>query len=216
MICGIYAIFDFETDECLYVGQSKDVDFRLVQHFRKLRSGKHLKSFADWFESVGRDESRVVFSLLEECKNTDKAKNVAEMKWFRVLEPKFFGKQPSLNDKWEHSKETKDKIAKGNIAFLVKNNRKKEILFQTKLCDYCHKKFQTPAEKPMANCSSRCAHNSRIVVIDKSTLIKLYIDKKMGTRAIGNMFNTSDHTILKRLREHGIPVRRKNERYELL
>lgn len=112
-ICGIYAIYDAKTNECLYVGQSKDVHMRWEQHVNRMRRGYGLEAFIKWFAQHSYDKSALRFVLLEECANDDGIKNSLEMKWFKRLKPRFFGKEPSPNERWEMSEETRAAIAEG-------------------------------------------------------------------------------------------------------
>jgi len=41
MTTGIYGIFLEDTDECLYVGQSTDIEIRWSHHRLDLAQGKH-------------------------------------------------------------------------------------------------------------------------------------------------------------------------------
>lgn len=107
MTVGIYLIQDKITQENLYVGQSKNIEQRWKSHLKRLRGNRHLDSFNEYFKSINKDESRLLFSILEECEDNDSIKNELEIKWFNILSPKCYGKVPSLNNKWQHSEETK-------------------------------------------------------------------------------------------------------------
>lgn len=113
MTCGIYALFSSIDDACLYVGQSQNVEARYRQHVTKLKKKRKsaLRDFVDWYHANDAVESLLRFELLESCVNTDIAKNKAEAYWFEELKPRFYGKVPSLSEKWSISEATKDKIA---------------------------------------------------------------------------------------------------------
>ena len=117
MTVGVYGIFDRDTNTCLYVGMSANIEQRWNSHMREIKGGRHRrKGLVDWSEEFGFDS--LIFVVIEECENDDKLKNALEIKWFNNLKPKFYGKKPSMNDTWVHSEETKRKI--GNAA--VKNH----------------------------------------------------------------------------------------------
>ena len=44
MTVGIYGIFNAETDECLYVGMSKNIEQRWSSHLKELKSKRHKRS----------------------------------------------------------------------------------------------------------------------------------------------------------------------------
>lgn len=115
-VCGIYGIFDTLTEECLYVGQSKNIYERRRSHFKRLRGERHLKSFTEWFVSIGKDESRLDLRVLCRCLDNDDIKNKLEIFWFNELHPRFYGAVPSVNNRWSHSKETKRKISDGILG----------------------------------------------------------------------------------------------------
>ena len=133
MVCGIYAIFDTCTHDCLYVGQSHDIESRWKQHIKGLRYGIHKrKEFISWFIKHGEDLHSIEFSILEECANEDSIKNFHEAKWFVILKPKFYGKIPSLKEEWSLSLDTRNKISRS----LRSNFDKKKIA-----CHKCGHKF---------------------------------------------------------------------------
>ena len=70
-ITGVYGIFDLDTDQCLYVGQSVDVNERLRKHNEKLLAGKHpRKEMQQWFDGEGNQAYSLI---LEQCEDTDDA-----------------------------------------------------------------------------------------------------------------------------------------------
>lgn len=146
MNCGIYAIFDKKTSECLYVGQSRDIKARWKRHISLLRRSSHLENFNKWFLNAGRDIERLGFSFLEICENDDLTLNNAEIKWFNDLSPRFYGKSPSVNDKWAHSDETRAKIAQKVAGYHAKRSSSKAItekIAEEKICISCKKQFTT-------------------------------------------------------------------------
>lgn len=137
MTTGIYGIFDSDTDECLYVGMSKNIEDRWKSHLKLLRNKKHpRKDFVEWFYKNGSKKELLVFRILEECKNKEETLNTLEIKWFSNLAPKYYGKKPSLNEKWILSEETKLRISKSNVESLLQ----KGILYKAK-CAKCNKLF---------------------------------------------------------------------------
>lgn len=94
MTVGVYGIFDYRDDTCLYVGQSKNIEYRLKKHIVSLRSQRHDRpGFNHWFSDNG--EQNIETRILEICENTPSAKNALEQKWFDELNPLFWGKNPS-------------------------------------------------------------------------------------------------------------------------
>lgn len=68
MTIGIYGIFDATTDECLYIGMSKDIEERWKQHLKILKSKRHKrKDFTEWYHSNGATPDLLMFRILEEC-----------------------------------------------------------------------------------------------------------------------------------------------------
>lgn len=123
-VCGVYGIFDTLTEECLYVGQSKNIYERRRSHFKRLRGERHLKSFTEWFISIKKDESRLDLRVLCRCLDNDDIKNKLEIFWFNELRPRFYGAVPSINNRWSHSKETKKKISDGILSHFDNIERK--------------------------------------------------------------------------------------------
>lgn len=113
-ITGVYGIFDLDTDQCLYVGQSVDVKKRMRTHKGELVKGKHIRSdLQEWFDQEG---NQAYFLILEECADTDDAKNSCEIKWFKLLRPLFYGLEPNMNTKWGMSESAKAKIVKSLLS----------------------------------------------------------------------------------------------------
>lgn len=59
---GIYAIYKRDTNECLYVGQSKCIEKRVHRHFHR----KPL-SVNDWHNIIYNNEHDYYYKVLEEC-----------------------------------------------------------------------------------------------------------------------------------------------------
>lgn len=151
MTCGIYGLFDAETDECLYVGLSRDIEARWRTHLTKLKNGSHLRTdFVVWFRLHKNDPSSIRWVVLEECSKKDLNKN--ELKWFLDLKPKFFSHRPSLKNKNEHSEETRKKISQSINEYNQK--RKENLPFIDFLCEICSKTFK--AKRFRKYCSNTC------------------------------------------------------------
>jgi transposase-like protein len=198
---GVYGIFDKRDNTCLYVGLSRDIAGRWKKHLSRLRAGKHGRpEFNDFFASINNDESLLEFKVLEECASVDKILNLCEMKWFILLQPKFYGPRPSENNKWTHSKETRAKISAA---------AKKARIFDYS-CKYCLTDFSS-SDLNRVHCSAECARlSSRRIESDESMkekLIDMYSVKKMTLMKIGDELNVSHVTIYSLLEKFGIPRR---------
>lgn len=117
--------------------------------FKKVKNKTHSrKEFFKWYHDNGATPELLVFRILEECDNNEHSLNLAEIKWFQSMNPKFYGKQPSLNDIWTHSEKTKLSISES-----VKNSLKNKNYF--KICKKCDKEFY--GKTPNAcYCSDEC------------------------------------------------------------
>lgn len=201
MTCGIYAIFSSFDDECLYVGQSKNVEDRYRQHITKLKSRRKsaLASFVAWYHDNGADESLLRFELLETCQNIDLVKNDAEARWFDKLKPRFYGKMPSLSEKWEHTETTKQAIREAMLA--------KSLLIKL-MCPICESTFrQTKAGQKV--CSRKCSDELRSQnaikrFASKEELEILFVEKNLSIFQIAEIVGTSDRTISRLLTVHGL------------
>ena len=80
MTVGIYGWFDKETGQCLYVGQSSNIEKRKKSHLKSLKSRKHSrKDFSEYYHQKDNKED-IYLKILEETKNDLKIKNAAEIK----------------------------------------------------------------------------------------------------------------------------------------
>lgn len=159
MTVGIYGIFCSDTGECLYVGQSKDIESRYYQHLKNLRNGNHRrKDFVDWFKVRSDNPDKMIFAIIEETPDSDFEKNKVEIFWFKELQPRFFGKVPSLNDKWTHSEETRKRIGLGVKEVHISNNLS---FFKTVNCLECSNQIQlTWSTRNRKFCSTKCCYKS--------------------------------------------------------
>lgn len=62
---GIYKITNIVNRKA-YIGKSKDIEFRIITHFSKLRNNKHYNAYLQRsFNKYGEDSFQV--EILEEC-----------------------------------------------------------------------------------------------------------------------------------------------------
>ena len=197
-VCGIYGIFDTLTEECLYVGQSKNIYERRRSHFKRLRGERHLKSFTEWFVSIGKDESRLDLRVLCRCLDNDDIKNKLEIFWFNELHSRFYGAVPSINNRWSHSEETRKKI-KGSLYCGPYKY----------MCQMCGIDFESQRKRHHKSffCSSECAHKyaqsqkrDKLVYDD---VLRLYLSG-MSQVELSKSFNVSTATISRFMRDNGI------------
>lgn len=154
--CGIYAIFELGGD-CLYVGQSRDIERRWKRHLSSLRSGRHRRlDFIEWFSGQEDASTKMKFQIVEELdsESTDEELNLREIHWFDLLKPRFYGKLPSVKETWQHSEETKHKIREGMNKTFSKRSLKKNLVLNL-VCERCGKEF-TNIGKPLKLCSRNC------------------------------------------------------------
>lgn len=157
MTVGVYGIFNVETNKCLYVGMSSvSIEKRFKQHLKRLKSKIHPRSdFVEWYHNNGADTKIISFKVLEECENNNDILNKLEMKWFNELEPKYYGKKPSLNEKWEHSEEAKEKIRKARYSLLGKN-------YKDRFCEFCNQPInKTERYCDRKYCSKECSYEGK-------------------------------------------------------
>lgn len=148
---GIYGIFCSESGDCLYVGLSRNIEDRWKSHLKTLKNGTHpRKEFVSWFAHKGMSPETLRFEILEEGCSVDL--NTLEIKWFKELSPRFFGKVPSENEKWSHSDETKEKIKNSHIAIAVNNG----VRYSSKTCP-CGVVFTGREKSLLKYCSSDCS-----------------------------------------------------------
>lgn len=126
MITGIYGIFNSLNNECLYIGQSKDIKSRWSKHLSNLRNDKALPSFQDWFISdLNSDYEKLDFKILETCDNCTETKNALEIIWFEKLSPKFYGVKPTMSVSYVLTAARKNNISSGVKRFY--QNKIKEL-----------------------------------------------------------------------------------------
>lgn len=218
MTVGVYGIFCADTGDCLYVGQSKDAEYRFKKHLYLLRTDKHRrKDFVEWFK--GKNEDSLIFTVLEETEDDDLTKNLAEIKWFNKLSPRFFGKQPSVNDKWAQSEETRKKIGEGGkIRHRIRVNKSAEIPIQYEYnCAECKIQFILKRKKTRKTtntfCSIACSgrFDAKTKDLSAELVTELYHNQKMSLREVAARFNFSHVALTRYMERNGIPKREKNE-----
>lgn len=211
MTCGAYGIFDTETKECLYVGQSATIESRWKRHLIDLRNGNHLrKDFISWFKNHGENAESMDFRILELCENTDQAKNLAEIKWYTILNPKFSGQTPGENYKWSHSEETKRKIS----ASLRSSIAQRPSTTYELTCKFCLKNFSSKRQKAIY--CSRICFNDDLVTIEVTEELefrmrKLYEVDRMTMKQMSFELGFSDATVHKLMVIFGITRRGRGE-----
>lgn len=111
MTVGIYGIFNIENNDCLYIGQSNNIEKRVAHHLNKLKNGKHKRREMQHYYDLLDDVSNIQCFIIEETQDEHFIKNESEIKWFQTFEPLFYGVEPSLNaTNWSYNEETKNKI----------------------------------------------------------------------------------------------------------
>lgn len=213
MVAGVYGIFDQITNECLYIGQSKNIEVRWQGHIKSLERQTHKrKDFIDWFIKHDEDLKYLRFELLEICENEDKIKNKLEIKYFNKYHPLFYGKQPSLNEKWEHSDETKKKISNSVKKLHPNGFRSKRV---EKECLGCGKIMilTLSASKRRVCCSKKCLGKIYKKDVDENQIADLY---KYGysLHEISAKYNVSYMIIYKRLKSMNIKMRNQKGTYD--
>lgn len=205
MKSGIYVIEDSLTGECLYVGQSRDLATRKRKHLQKLKNGSHpRKDFVEWFKLNGED--RLQFHTVETELKTDAELNSSEIWWFNKLKPKFYGKEPSLNETWVHSQATKDKIRNTMSGRVIATWAREAI------CPRCKNTYKVKNPKTKF-CSTQCSKLTHAVESyppPKEVLEELY--KDMTLREIGKVYGVSQVSVMNLCKKYGIVMRPKKAR----
>lgn len=237
MTVGIYGVFDSETNECLYVGLSTDIEGRWRNHISCLIRGKHKsQDFVTWFKDRKMNLNTLDFKILEECEDDDSVLNLLEHKWFNILSPKFAGKIPSENEKWRHSENSRKNISEG-----VRKRFELNGVYENRLC-HCGTSFNVRTKLSIKYCSAECrpvrirkvatgaicAHCnqvesspgakycskvcfnlSTVVELNKDRLFDLYWNQELSLKAIAELENVSRQTIYNKMKQFGIARREK-------
>lgn len=206
MTVGIYSLYDVKTNECLYVGQSKNCEERFKNHKKLLRNKKHRRvDFIAWFQDYGED--RLGFKILEECEDNDYDKNKLEIYWFNELQPKFYGLKPSMNGKWTVSEETREKI-----RGIVRNYLGGELISDIeRTCVACGATFKNK-KRPTSTCSVACGRrlsngNKKTDLITAEELSYWYYDERKTLQEVGEIFKVSGVTISILMDKYGLERR---------
>lgn len=217
MIAGIYGIFDSETNECLYVGRSKELEKRRTRHFSSLRNGKHgLRPFQDHVNSIGFN--RLNFKILEIT--TVDLLSMQETYWFEKLSPRFYGTLPNKNTSTytESSRRRKSESHKRTYEAEVKKK-------YNKTCGFCGKEFESFSSYSRY-CSRSCGGNrtngfnrfNPAPPIDKDQVKTLYLNEELSAAEISRQLEVGRsrvQTIIKELgivRKNGISERERKIR----
>lgn len=212
MTVGIYGIFNAKTDECLYIGMSKNIEERWHSHLKELKSKRHKRQdFVEWYHSNGAVKELLSFKILEECEPNEKLLNNAEIKWFNTLKPKYFGKSPSLNEKWSHSVATREKI---RVAALNQQINENSRILRDLICQNCKEIFHSKVKSPQF-CSRDCRTNFDNKRFDKQELTDKY-NSGMSLHALAEEYNCSYRTIHGYMVRHNIPRRTASENFALI
>ena len=198
MSIGVYGIFCIKSNRCLYVGQSRDMEYRWKKHRQTLLSRCHKrKDFVEWVDKFGIDS--IYFAELEICQEDEL--NSSEIYWFNRLLPEFYGKRPSNKDKWTHSEKTREKISKTMKKRLGegKTNR-------IKACMFCGNLFEFSRKRKMY-CSPHCFFKSCEHSDEFRARIKKMYESGMSLREIAKIEGKSHISIYKRLLRDGVSMR---------
>ena len=205
MTVGIYGIFDSKTDECLYVGMSKNIEERWRSHLKELKSKRHKrKDFVEWYHSNGAVKELLSFKILEECELDEKLLNNAEIQWFNEMNPRYYGAKPSLNNKWTHSGETIEKIRQATLKRYEGNTR----LDRKLICEYCGGIFHHV--KDPKYCSRKCRIEYENKRFDKQELTDKY-NSGLSLHDLAKEYDCSYRTIHAYMVRHNIPRRNLSE-----
>lgn len=207
MTVGIYGIFDSKTDECLYVGLSKNIEQRWISHLKELKSKCHKRQdFVEWYHSNGAVKELLSFKILEECEMDEKLLNSAEIKWFNKLLPKYYGKRPSISEKWKHSEETINKIK----ASRAKQKMPKDgRILRNLICQNCEEVFHSKVKDPKY-CSRDCRIEHENKRFDKQELTGKY-NSGLSLHDLAKEYDCSYRTIHSYMVRHNIPRRTASE-----
>lgn len=208
MKTGVYGIFSKIDQECLYVGiTSISFEGRWSGHRKDLLSGKHpRKAFVDWVAANGVDN--LEFRILCKHPPIEKELNSLEIEWFNKLNPKFWGKSPSENEKWCHSEETRKKIKASMLnakeAALLSRGWK-GLRFEHNgapaaeiTCSGCSSTFLVAFRKSSSTkfCSTKCQHASYAKVSlegKEDEIVRLYLEEKLSASAIARLYGLPSH-----------------------
>ena len=190
MACGIYGIFDVKTDVCLYIGQSRDIERRYRYHLPAIKRGKHSrKELMQWVE-VGHS---IYCKVLEVCVDEQIAKNKAEVDWFNKLQPAFYGVVPTEN-------------------YIAPTGYRTEWFDAT--CSFCGSVYKkNSGVHGRLYCSPSCGTKSyKFKTVEKypqeEDLRVMYLEQKMTTTDIAQVYGCSQPTISSYLKKYNIPTGR--------
>lgn len=209
MTVGIYGWFDKETGQCLYVGQSSNIEQRKCSHLKLLRNKKHSrKEFSEYYHQKD-NKNDIYLKILEETENDLEIKNSAEIKWFLELQPLFYGMEPDETYYcFTATEETKNFISKNiqnfnkdvsHVCIVCNVN----ITFrQNGICVECKEKRNKKIieEKRKQNLEKR-------IDISDEDIIEMYVNKKMSYREIAKEIGISYVTVGKIIKRNNVSPR---------
>lgn len=184
---------------CLYVGQSRDVETRWKRHKARLEVGKALPKFSEWYANQDDSAKEIKFILLEETLADNSILNQAEIFWFRLLRPTFYGKVPSQKDVWVHSAETKRKISASLREAASLRERGPALIDRVLTCGECHASFSSSRSQAKF-CSRDCGIKSRKQV-NITVQIKSLRQQGKSLRQIARIVGVSHITVRNKLRQ---------------
>lgn len=165
--------------------------------------------YVEWFQNNGGQPELIVFRILEECENNETVLNTLEIKWFNELKPKYFGKQPSLNEVWERSEESKKKVSESMRKYAESKPKKLKSICSSKDCsNMVHHSRNN-------YCSVKCANlsiNTKLVynplILNKDKIIQTYLNGD-SLESIAKRFSTTKNTLSKFLKNEGVEIRKR-------
>lgn len=206
MTVGIYGWFDRENDQCLYIGQSCNIESRKSSHLKKLRNGKHArKDFAEYYQNK-ENKDDIYLEILEVTEDNLDIKNAAEIKWFNLLKPLFYGMEPDET----YYCFTPTKESRKNSSETVKNTNNKS----SKPCIECTKNLTYRRDGICISCKEK--ENDKIIkekrkynkenniTFSDLEIIEMYIGKDMSYREISLETGLSSTTVGKIIKRNYI------------
>ena len=196
MTGGIYGVFGIEN-QCLYIGLSRNIETRWVNHKKLIKNGCHpQKGLVEWSKQHGGAE-QLTFRILEVLpeNSSDVNFNKAEIVWFNQLNPLFFGKVPSTKETWRQSQETKQKISESVRRF----NRIKGSSIEEKICVGCETKF-LPSRNKITFCSNSCGLLTRSKIKPEDVAEIVLLSRTMTQRQLASKFEVNQPTIFRVLK----------------
>ena len=150
-VVGIYAIKNTENGK-VYIGQSVDVEYRICNHFGRLRAGKHYNEHLQ--RSYTRNPDVFTWELLETC-NIDELdkKEIDTIAQYNSTNPEF-GYNLQYGGQTEHkaTEETRRKMSQSKKGKKFTEDHKRKIGEANRgrvATDECRKKIAQKKSKPV-------------------------------------------------------------------